>query len=150
MKKILSLLGAGLILSYTGISYATSCNDGEECFQKGFKAYMMGDIETAKKYGEISCKQFNYGKGCFGLGYLYEHGEGFPKDMNEAIKYFKKSIKGNTEVCNQGNGAISGQACYELGYLYKHGYAVEKNTAKAKELFKKACDLGYEKGCKEL
>jgi len=150
MKKLMYLLGLGLFTTTATLSFAVSCSDGEDCFQKGFKAYQSGDVKTAVKYGEISCNKFNYGKGCFGLGYLYEHGQGLPKDMNKAVEFFKKSVKGNTEICNKGNGAVSGQACYELGYLYKHGYAVPKDPNKAKELFKKACDLGYKKGCKEL
>ena len=38
--------------------------------------------------------------------------------------------------------------CNNLGVLYAKGQGVRQSYTKAKELFGKACDMGYEKGCK--
>ncbi len=144
MKRGFSNLVKSVIASGFLFSLALACNSGEECFQKGFELYNAGKKKEAYQYGVKSCEKFNYGKGCFGLGYLYEHGDGVQKDMNKALSYYKKAVSGEEKLCDSGDG----QACYELGYMYEHGYGVPKDPNKAKELYKKACKLGYKKGCK--
>ncbi len=144
MKRRFSNLLKSIIVSGFLFNLALACNSGEECFQKGFELYNAGKKKEAYQYGVKSCEKFNYGKGCFGLGYLYEHGDGVQKDMNKALSYYKKAAPGEEKLCGSGDG----QACYELGYMYEHGYGVPKDPNKAKELYKKACKLGYKKGCK--
>ncbi len=144
MKGEFSNLVKSVVASGILFSLALACNSGEECFKKGFELYNAGKKKEAYQYGVKSCEKFNYGKGCFGLGYLYEHGDGVPKDMNKALSYYKKAVSGEEKLCGSGDG----QACYELGYMYEHGYGVSKDPNKAKELYQKACKLGYKKGCK--
>ena len=144
MKRKLGTIITSIFLSAAIFNISLACGSGEECFKKGFEAYKAGKKKEAYKYGVEACEKFNYGKGCFGLGYLYEHGDGVPKDMNKALQYYKKAAPGEEKLCGSGDG----QACYELGYMYEHGYGVSKDTNKAKELYNKACKLGYKKGCK--
>lgn len=146
IKKWGSLALGGLFLTTLTFNSTLACNSGEECFKKGYQEYSKGNYKKAIEYGKKSCDTYGYSKGCFGLGYLYEHGEGLPKDMDKALEYYKKSLKPNTNLCNQNDG----QACFELGYLYKNGFAVKKDVKKALELFKKSCNLKYPKGCQAL
>ena len=143
MRKKLGKLITSIFISGALFNLALACNSGEECFKKGFELYQAGKKKEAYEYGVKACEKFNYGKGCFGLGYLYEHGDGVPKDMNKALQYYKKAAPQEEKLCSGGDG----QACYELGYMYEHGYGVSKDPNKAKELYKKACSLGYKKGC---
>ena len=146
MRGRLKGLISSVVLSGVLFNISMACNSGEECFQKGFELYEAGKKKEAYQYGVKSCEKFNYGKGCFGLGYLYEHGDGVQKDMNKALSYYKKAVSGEKKLCNSGDL----QACYELGYMYEKGYGVPKDVNKAKELYKKACNggKGYKKACK--
>ncbi len=146
LKKWGSLVLSGFVFTTITLNTSLACNSGEECFKKGYQEYSKGNYKKAAEYGIKSCNTYGYAKGCFGMGYLYEHGQGIPKDMDKALEYYKKSLKPNTDLCNKNDG----QACYELGYLYKNGLAVQKDVKKALELFKKSCNLGYQKGCKAL
>ena len=144
MKQKLGKIITSVVISGVLFNLALACNSGEECFKKGFDLYNVGKKKEAYQYGLKSCEKFNYGKGCFGLGYLYEHGDGVQKDMNKALSYYKKAAPSEEKLCSSNDG----QACYELGYMYEHGYGVPKDPNKAKELYQKACKLKYEKGCK--
>ena len=146
MSKGLKGVIASLFISGILFNVSMACNSGEECFKKGFELYKAGKKKEAYQYGLKACEKFNYGKGCFGLGYLYEHGDGVKKDMNKALNYYKKAVSGEKKLCNSGDL----QACYELGYMYEKGYGVSKDVNKAQELYKKACNngKGYKKACK--
>jgi TPR repeat protein len=63
------------------------------------------------------------------LGWLYENGQGVPKDLRKAAELFQKAA-------DQGNAL--GQN--NLGWLYENGQGVPKDLRKAAELFQKAAD----------
>ena len=66
-----------------------------------------------------------------GLGYMYYNGEGVPKDLAAAARWFRKAA-------DQGND----YAQAELGYRYYNGEGVPKDLAAAARWFRKAADQG--------
>jgi hypothetical protein len=93
---------------------------------------------------------------CYGLGVLYQDGEGLDKDLKRAKFYFKSA-------CD----AKSGRACSELGNLNNDPFLLEKgcslndafgcrlygvqiqktDSSKASAAFKSACDSGDPYAC---
>jgi TPR repeat protein/uncharacterized RDD family membrane protein YckC len=65
------------------------------------------------------------------LGWLYQNGEGVPKDLGKAAELYQKAA-------DQGNAF--GQN--NLGWLYRNGEGVPKDLGKAAELYQKAADQG--------
>ena len=65
-------------------------------------------------------------------GWLYENGQGVPKDLAKAAELYQKAA-------DQG----SADAQNNLGVLYANGQGVPKDLRKAAELYQKAADQGY-------
>ena len=63
------------------------------------------------------------------LGWLYQNGQGVPKDLGKAAELYQKAA-------DQGDGAA-------LGWLYQNGQGVPKDLGKAAELYQRAADQGY-------
>ncbi len=61
----------------------------------------------------------------------YQHGEGVPKDVNQAIKLFCKAARTNNSL-----------AQYQLGLLYMHGRSILKNEQQAAAWLQLAADQG--------
>jgi len=68
----------------------------------------------------------------FELGMCYADGNGVPKDLTEAVKWFRKAA-------NQGYAAAQNN----LGVCYYWGNGVAKDSAEAVKWFRKAADQGY-------
>ncbi|WP_406038547.1 tetratricopeptide repeat protein [Succinimonas sp.] len=109
------------------------CNFGNTCFELGNFYYNNNDYQNARDFYEKSC-HFDYGDGCFSLGYLYHLGYGVTQDDVTANKYYRKACSYN-----------SADACNNLGNQYANGD--QKNYQEALDFYKKACVLGNEKGC---
>ena len=119
--------------------------DGESCRKLG-EAYSdikssMGvtkDYSKALKYYEKSCN-LKYGRGCFGLGTVYQVGIGIPEDLLKGVKYFKKA-------CD----LKYGWGCYILGLTYKKNHKrLSRNLRKSAKYFKKACVYGHDISCNQ-
>ena len=95
----------------------------------------MQDYTKAKRYYELACKAESYY--CYGLGKLYEKGQGVKQDFAKAYEYYKLS-------CNLKND----DGCYNLGNLYDNGLGVQKDRETAFAFFRKACDLLDYAACK--
>ncbi|GAA9130044.1 hypothetical protein Taitung69_05070 [Helicobacter pylori] len=105
----------------------------EELLNLGIKNYEKQDFSKARKYFEKACG-LNNGRGCNGLGVLYEYGQGVEKDLTKAAQFYSKA-------CDLNNN----KGCFNLGALY-----LEKDSKKATALFEKACKLGEQLACESL
>jgi TPR repeat protein len=72
------------------------------------------------------------------LGYMYDNGEGVPKDNTEAMKWYRKAADQFRKAADEGNA--DGQ--YHLGVMYDYGQGVPKDYAEAAKWFRKAADQG--------
>jgi TPR repeat protein len=66
------------------------------------------------------------------LGRAYSLGDGVPKDLVEARKWYEKA-----------ESLGHGEATYSLGWCYEHGLGVTRDIAKAKELYLRAASRGF-------
>jgi hypothetical protein len=101
-------------------------------FQKGIAALGRGDYDIAA--GEFrplagrgdAAAQFN-------LGFMYDHGLGFPQDDVEAMKWYRLAAEqGNTD------------AQFNLGFLYGEGRGVAQDDANAYAWYNLAAAQGDE------
>jgi len=68
----------------------------------------------------------------FSLGVLYDHGDGVPKDIDEAVMWYRKA----------GEQGIA-LAQFNLGELYDHGDGVPKDSAEAVKWYRMAAEQDY-------
>lgn len=97
--------------------------------------------EKDKKLFKENIKKANNGnkESEFVIGYLYENGRGVPQNINEAVKWYRKSAKKKyTKALNN------------LAYLYQNGNGVEKDIRKAEELLKMSAKQGDDVACLNL
>jgi len=95
----------------------------KQCDYEGAVQFLEENIEKAEKEKQtLETVQ---------LGYKYEKGEGFLKDIAQAIELYEHAIS---------NG--SGQAAWYLAALYLEGEGVEKNIEKYHDLM----ELAYSRG----
>ena len=97
--------------------------------------------EKDKKIFKENIKKANNGnkESEFIIGYLYENGRGVPQNINEAVKWYRKSEKKKyTKALNN------------LAYLYQNGNGVEKDIRKAEELLKMSAKQGDDVACLNL
>ena len=66
------------------------------------------------------------------LGFVYETGDGVPKDVAEAVKWFRLAAE---------QGHAFAQA--KLGKIYNNGEGVPENDAEAVKWYRLAADWGY-------
>ncbi len=110
----------------------------EDLFNLGMLSYDKQDFSKARKYFEKAC-DLKYGRGCNGLGVLYEYGQGVEKNSKKATQFYSKACE-----------LKDGKGCSNLGVFYHYGEGVEKDFKKAVALYKKACDLKEGDGCGAL
>ena len=145
-----------------------------DAFTKGTALY------NAKRYNEAlplltnSCDA-NYAAGCVDLGFLYEEGNGIPRDVAQAVALYRKGCNGGDAIgcidlgvtyekgtgvpqdvaqavalyqkgCDGGNAV----GCTYLGLMYEHGSGVPQDAVQAAALYRKACDAGDASGCADL
>ena len=112
----------------------------------GFNIYInneeicINEAGQGKIYKENIKKANNGNKESeFIIGYLYENGRGVPQNINEAVKWYRKSAKKKyTKALNN------------LAYLYQNGNGVEKDIRKAEELLKMSAKQGDDVACLNL
>ncbi len=68
----------------------------------------------------------------FHLGRVYSLGDGVPKDLTEARKWYEKA-----------EALGHGEATYSLGWCYEHGLGVTRDIAQAKKLYLRAASRGF-------
>ena len=84
----------------------------------------ISELKRAAEQGDASA-QFN-------LGCCYDFGEGVEKNLQEAVKWYRKSAE-------QGDA----EAQFNLGCCYKRGEGVEKNWHEAVKWYRKSAEQGY-------
>jgi hypothetical protein len=100
-------------------------------FNDGLTAYNRGDYPAA--FGEwfVLAAQGN-ASAQYNLGFLYEFGQGTPKNLAEAVKWYRRSAK-------LGNPA----AQKALGLLYDIGQGVELDHAEAVRWYREAANQDF-------
>jgi TPR repeat protein len=73
------------------------------------------------------------------LGWCYEYGAGVSKDLEAAVKWYRKSAK-------QGHA----RAQYNLGVCYENGRGVAKDLEEAVKWYRKSAEQGDESAKKAL
>ena len=124
MKRILVLL---VVLFSIGFS--------EDLIESGNEAYDKGDYQKAAQLYQKACDSGEAG-GCFGLGLLYQSGQGVRQDYQKATEFYQKACDGGDAV-----------GCSILGSLYQNGQGVRQSFSTAKQYYGKACDLRFQLGC---
>ena len=136
-KKALEISGKACELGFDDMTDTEMVETiSEICYLLGDEyERKMQDYTKAKRYYELACKAESYY--CYGLGKLYEKGQGVKQDFAKAYEYYKLS-------CNLKND----DGCYNLGNLYDNGLGVQKDRETAFAFFRKACDLLDYAACK--
>lgn len=104
-------------------------NDSEQ-FRAGVEAAERGEFErTFSLWRPLAEK--GYPRAQYGLGVLYERGEGVAQDVNRAIQWYRKAAQQKVW-----------EAQVNLGLLYVAGTAVEPDYREAARWFRMAADQG--------
>lgn len=103
-------------------------------FNEGMAAYNQNNYEVALKEWLPLAKHGN-ADAQFGMGMMYEKGQGLPRDDSQALSWYEKSAE-------QGHAL----AMERLGWMYKNGYKTKvgiiKNSHNALYYFKEASNRG--------
>ncbi len=101
-------------------------------------AYNRGDFATALTLFRGPAEQGDAAAQT-GLGFLYENGEGVPKDSTQALHWFQLAAA-------QGNR----NAQFSLGFMYENGEGVSKDPAEALRWYKLAAAQGFSEASKAV
>jgi TPR repeat protein len=94
-------------------------------------AILRGDYLTALRILHPLAREGDPKAQCF-LASMYENGQGVPKDMAEAVRWYSKAAAQDYA-----------EAQYMLAVMYGKGQGVPKDYVLAVALFRKAADQGY-------
>ena len=97
-------------------------------FSKGQEAYLLKDYARAMQ----EYKNDDDPKAMYQVGYMYDHGEGVPQNLNDAAEWYRKAAE---------KGHVKAQ--YRLGMLYATGSGVDKDMKEAVKWYKKAAFQGF-------
>lgn len=153
----------------------TSCaiNVNDE-LMKARTAYSAEEYGTAMKiWKELSEQEIP--EALWGIGVLYEAGNGVKQNYNTATEWFTKASEHNYAPAQHSLGLIyyfgndvkankpkaieyytkaanqrHAPAMYLLGLEYEYGDTIKKDLPKAKSLFKKSLELGYKDSARAL
>ncbi len=100
-------------------------------FKAGGDAYMKGDYETAFKEFLPLAKDKDH-RAMYALGSMYAAGHGVPRDLKEALKWFRKA-------------AVYGRpdAQYKIGLMYDQGLGLRQDYRKALNWYGKSAKSGF-------
>jgi uncharacterized protein len=102
----------------------------EAGYQEATDAFYKGDSLTALKEFQ-SLADDNDARGQYGLGVMYDLGEGVPQSEEQAAKWYQLSAEqGHADAQNN------------LGVIYEEGEGVPKNYDEAMKWYKKAAESG--------
>jgi TPR repeat protein len=136
--KILMLLGAPIVIMAlcTRPAFALAM-DAEQNYQKGLELYLKCEKEKDPTGAAVFFKQAaeqGHSDAAFGLGVLYQNGEGVAQNIPEAVKWYTKAAFDN-----------HAKAQFNLGHLLFEGIGITRDQSTAVSWFQKAADQGYAK-----
>tara|TARA_Y100001934_G_scaffold39083_1_gene45843 strand:+ start:509 stop:1249 length:741 start_codon:yes stop_codon:yes gene_type:complete len=100
-------------------------------FRKGLTAYKSGDYATALREWKPLAEQGHF-RAQFGLGLMYYHGRGVPKDGETAVKWYRVSAEQGYRY-----------AKYNLAQMYEKGWGVAQDYKTAMKWYTLAAEQGY-------
>lgn len=99
-------------------------------YEEGKAAFEQGDYAAALKEFKALAEQ-NDPRGQYGLGVMYDMGEGVPRDSAEAFRWYRLAAEqGNADAQNN------------LGAMYESGEGVERDYGKAIDWYRLAAEGG--------
>ncbi len=116
-------------------------------YQEVIQGSAMAQDDSGDKVQEVSPEQIEeYTRKAdqgdvdaqYNLGIIYYHGEGVPRNYEEALSWFHKAAEQN-----------DADAQYNLGFMYGRGEGIEKSHAQSVAWFKRAAEQGH-KGAQEI
>jgi TPR repeat protein len=109
---------------------ACDLGDGNGCY---LLALQLGNTKEGAAAYEQACDDGN-SLACTNLGFIYERGEGVPKDLREAARLYKLGCRGSS--C----AAPNNLGCVNLGRFYRDGTGVDVDARRALQLFRDVCE----------
>ena len=125
MNKIVVLLTVAALFSFNTAFAGMTGVEVDNLMKQAANdsSIVLKKIQDAANSGDTAAE--------LALGFLYDKGQGVPKDYAQAASWWRKAA-------DQGNAG----AQYNLGLLYANGQGVPKDYAQAASLYRKAADQG--------
>lgn len=125
------------------LSPGAPCATPTECNELGAQHAQAPDAQPehlalAARLFQRGCDQ-GHAPACNNLGLAYQHGQGVPKDYEQALTSFERA-------CSFGFA----EGCSNQGVLHEHGLGVPANAGDAQRLYAQACRRGSPLGCSNL
>ena len=109
---------------------AKTANSSASLFQSAASAYERKNYPVALKLFTKLAEQGD-ASAQFALGFMYDNGEGVPKDASQAVTWYRKAAE-------QGDA----KAQFNLGFMYANGEGVPKDASQAVTWYRKAAEQG--------
>lgn len=123
MSKFLSVVIVVFSVLFTNCSFAD--------FQEGVDAYNNNNYAVTLREFSILAKKGD-ARAQFGLGVMYDEGQGVSKDKVKAMQWYRKAAE-------QGFSA----AQFNLGSMYRDGIGVAKNDVQAVQWYRMSAEQGF-------
>ena len=117
----LSCMLAGILLIFSNAATSSFAQESETSLKQKFRANL-----AKAQQGDANAQN--------SVAYAYEFGEGTPKNMQEAVMWYRTSAQ-------QGNRAAQSN----IGICYEFGTGVDKNLPQAVSWYRKSADQGFAK-----
>lgn len=104
----------------------------DSCYELGEYYYEQKDYETAFYWYQKTTECINPNPTAFfNIGCAYQFGEGVPRDLAEAFRYYEYAAKYNLP-----------QALFNLAFFYENGFIAARDCEKAEEYCRRAtCEI---------
>ena len=113
-----------------GVKAITVVNSAKNIFEEGMEAYENRNYKKAATIFEQAAEQGEL-KAQLYLAYLYNNGDGVPRDQSKALELYRKVAEGSNED-------LKYQAQRTVGWRYEKGWGVAQDYSKAIDWYLKA------------
>ena len=120
---------------FTACQVSHKTKSESDNLSKATEAYNNGNYQEAAKLFEKSCNG-GVAESCFGLGLLYDKGQGVKQDYAQAAKWYEQAC----------NGGMT-ESCHNLGILYEEAQGVKQDYVQATKLYEQSCNGGVAVSC---
>ena len=120
-----------ITLAFAALLTVTSTQLAAQDFEEGLAAAQVGDFLTALQEWEPLAASGNP-RAQFGLGFMYDNGQGLPQDDIEALKWYHLAAE-------QGHS----DAQLNLGAMYRNGRGAPENFVLAAKWYRIAAKQGH-------